>query len=184
MGFRCESSRNPSAAPVAGSKALIHPLPKLPISSALLNVPKFAGARAIPHGEFKGPCDTSLCNSAPCGPNTSTKPCPSLNVVMLFVVLLRIGHVNLLADRLNSEGRIVAGYIRVSKRLYISEIRVIHLNLAVAEIRGIDERRLRSRNNRQPLVNRPELGVIDPARLGVVHDHDRVVQIGTRIPSC
>jgi len=105
------------------------------------------------------------------------------NVIMPLVVLLRVGHVNLLTDRLNAKRSIVAGNIRISKRLYIGKIRVIHLNLAVAEVRGIDERPCRSRNNCQSLVDRSQLGVINAARFGVVHYGDSVVQIGTRIPS-
>jgi hypothetical protein len=55
----------PSAVPAAASKALILPSPKLPISSALLNVPKSAGASAIPHGAFSAPAAMSYLISLP-----------------------------------------------------------------------------------------------------------------------
>jgi hypothetical protein len=45
----------PINAPVVGLKALMRPLPTLPTSKSLLNVPKVEGAIARPQGSFNGP---------------------------------------------------------------------------------------------------------------------------------
>src|SRR5258706_3758744 len=105
------------------------------------------------------------------------------NIVVPLGVLLREGYINLLADGLNPEWRVVAGYVRIPKRLDVGKIRVIHLDFAVAKIRGVDKRSLRSRNHSVPFVYRPKFRMIDATRLGIVHHGDGIVQINARTPS-
>jgi hypothetical protein len=72
IGVPPESDKVPRKAPVLILKALMVPSPKLPTSRAWLNVPKFAGALAMPHGEFSGPCDNSRRMNFPLALKTST----------------------------------------------------------------------------------------------------------------
>ena len=68
----------PRDAPVTGSNALILPSPKLPTSSALLNVPKSAGAIAIPQGALSlPPGGISRFTRLPAVSKTSTAPTPA-----------------------------------------------------------------------------------------------------------
>src|SRR6266849_5951437 len=70
------SCKAPRRFPVAGSNALITPLPKLPTSTAPPNAPQFAGAKATPQGEFRTPFETSRFWRVPLKSKTLTNPLP------------------------------------------------------------------------------------------------------------
>jgi len=67
----------PINAPVDALNALILPSPKLPISTALLNVPKSAGASATPQGAFSVPPVAIRRMNLPSVWNRLTTPSPT-----------------------------------------------------------------------------------------------------------
>jgi hypothetical protein len=66
----------PRSPPVARSKALMRPLPKLPTSRSPEKRPKPAGAMAMPQGAFNNPRLTTRAMNAPCVSKTLTRPRP------------------------------------------------------------------------------------------------------------
>src|SRR6185437_8449890 len=72
MGLLFASSMKPTKSPSNPSKTAILPLPKLPIRTRLLKVPKSRGAHTAPQGELShGPCCRRISRRPP-GVNTST----------------------------------------------------------------------------------------------------------------
>src|SRR5437588_7413307 len=77
MGWRWLFCSCPRKSPEVGAKALIRPSPKFPTNKALLNLPKLAGARARPQGEFRVPPVAKRRTKSPSALKTSTNPTPA-----------------------------------------------------------------------------------------------------------
>src|SRR3989441_8104841 len=135
-----ELSSWPRNAPVSRLKPLMRPSPKFPIRRARLNLPKCPGARAMPHGEFSGPLETSRRNMLPAVSNTSTKPWPGPARSSCFASFCSAkGDTQVSIDVADAKRCVPRGNAGVGERLHQLKMGVVHLNNAVVEIRSIEK---------------------------------------------
>ncbi len=117
---------------------LIRPLPKLPTRSLPLASPKPAGARASPHGEFKGRWVINRLTKLPLVSNTLTKPWPGpWTSSCLSGVLFGIGDIDRTVDTLDAERAIPrwnAGIDKGGAGIDLVEAGVVHFDLGVVEV--------------------------------------------------
>ena len=146
-------------APVAGSKALILPSPKLPTSSALLKVPKLAGAIVMPQGALSLPPggDQSLDQIARGVEDIDRADARRRRPRRARCAsCIAKADEDLVADRLDAERRVAGRQCRSVNAPGADdrrEVRVEDVDDAVVEVGRVEQRRAGLGGDRQALVD-------------------------------